>query len=720
MQMRRNTPWVLAAAGCLMILAAACGGAQQLAAGTSELAPAPAAKLPWPPPDAPARTASGFMTQLNGSEWTASGGSVVNESSSLRMSGATALPWAIYTVAQLDVDNELTGIMVMFDEQPGGPGDGTALFVGLANYELGAWEWFDPPTEPFSHATGDDPKYRSPAGTAHVAVALAGTGEALVDTVTFTHTGDTGQIDAPENLTGEVLDVELVQLDWDDVEGASGYNVYRSRNEDLSVPKWLNQEDGLVTTSEYTDEIVATGYYYWYWVTAVASDESARSNVIQLWAFEINMAAPTNLRVTDRGAESFRVAWDWEGADPGGGFRIYLHTEPDFLITDDQAEVKWVIGGGTRSFNVTGREPGIIYYWKMCARALGGELGRISEEATGASAGYWTWSDIETIAEALIPFRAVRVGDEMAVAYFSGYSIDLAVRNAGVWTSDTAMQGAESRVFADSLDLDYSGGTYLVAGGDASAGDAWAAYGSPGSWTNDRVHGDGNTGLFHPESGKYVAAAASDTELAVVHYDLTGAVLRIHTKPLSGGGWTNTSMRSLTGGTSPDHDIAFLGTNVYVLSADLFTTELLFGDRDGGWVFSDVRDTSTPKLTQYINLMRFDDQWYATGFYGGDQELHILNGTTLPWTGQEVCDGLGYYARFAGEGEEAIAIFQGSGSFQFARYSKGWAYERISVPGTTNFDSACDVLLIGGVPHFFFRDEGDGMIKVAKGTPPEE
>ncbi|GEM_PF-1707583 len=719
MQMRRNTPWILAAACGLMILAAACGGAQRLGAGTSELAPAPPADLPWPPPPGPSRQASDFVTQLSGSEWTASGGSVVNESSSLRMSGAAALPWAIYTVAQLSADNELTGIMVMFDEQPGGPGDGTALFVALANYELGAWEWFDPPTQPFSHATGGDPKYRGPAGTGHVAIALAGAGEALVDTVTFTHTGDTGQVAAPQNLTGEVVDVELVELDWDDVEGASGYNVYRSRNADLSAPKWLNDGDGLVAASEYTDESLTKGYY-WYWVTAVAGDESDPSNVVQLWAFANNLPAPTNLRVTDRAAESFTAAWDWDGANPGGGFVIYLHTLPDFLITDPAAESRSITYGGTRELPISGREPGVVYYWKMCARAAGFELGRISEEATGSSSGYWTWADVETIAEAPIPFRAVRVGDEMAVAYFNGYSIDVAVRDAGVWTSDTAMVGAANRVFSDTLDLAYSGGTYVVAGGDNSAGDAWAAYGSPGDWTNDRVHGDGDTGLFHPESGKYVAAAASDTELAVMHYDLTGGAVRMHTKQLSGGGWSNTSIRALDPTTTPDHTAAFLGTNLFVLSADALTDELLLGDRDGGWVFSDVRDASTPKITLFLNLLRFQDEWLAAGFNSGGHELHVLNGTTLPWTGQEIADGLGYYVRVAAEGEEAIAIFYGSGQYHFARYSAGWTYERISVPDTTDFDGMCDVLLIGGVPHFFFRDEDDGMIKVARGTPPEE
>lgn len=700
-----------------------CGGSQHLANGGSAADNSHGATpveqaLPWPPPAGPVRHVSDYQTQFYGSEWSTKSAAASNEGDALRLSGGGSLPWAIYCVSGLEALNQLIAVAASFSVEPASPGDSTALFVALANYRRNSWEWHAAQSPSFFMNLGDGDDYTNLSGEAYLALALAGPGEALVESVSFTHTG-LGS--GPRHLAGEVTGLGGVELSWDAVEGALGYNVYRSRNRDLSDAEQLNATP--LAVLEYTDTAGQPGWYYWYWVTAVADNESGRGNVVRLWLWETDLPAPLNLRVTGSGTDSFDLAWDWDGPNPAEGFMVYFNTTPDFLITDTMApdfEKDWVLSPYSREYTKTPRRPGALYYWKMCALGPGGARGRLSAEASASSFGTWTWGNVETIAAGDVPLRATRADGEMAVAYFNGSSVDVAVSDQGEWSSDTAIQSDTSRWFGYYLDIDYQDGLYAVVSCEQSAGDAYVSFGAPGDWLRHRVDGDGSTGIPHEVSGLYIKVAVGESEIAVMHYYLSASRLRLHTRPRDEATWTRSDLRNFGADALPAHDLEHLGSTLYVLSSDIHSGEIELASSENPWRFDPVLEDGAPALTQYINLVRCGEKWYATGFDRANKDLYILEGDALPWSYTRIAEGGGYEARLATEGDEVAVIYRAANQLQFATLSAGWQPAPVAIPGVGSTNAVCDLVLLNGLAYVFFRDRDDGMIKVVQGTPPAE
>ena len=119
--------------------------------------------IPWPP--VAERSASDFYLQLFGNEWVLKSGSVNSYGYSLQLDGGGDLPWAIYSIDGLSPTNELRQVRIEFTETPLAPGDGTRLFIGLADYRLDSWVWFDPvKPSPWLHAYTDPQSYRNSGG----------------------------------------------------------------------------------------------------------------------------------------------------------------------------------------------------------------------------------------------------------------------------------------------------------------------------------------------------------------------------------------------------------------------------------------------------------------------------------------------------------------------------------------------------------------------------
>ncbi len=69
------------------------------------------------------------------------------------------------------------------------------------------------------------------------------------------------------------------ELKWDEVEGATGYNVKRSQIENGPYAVVANQ----VTGDTYTDQTATNGLTYYYVITAVNSEgESSKSNEVKV------------------------------------------------------------------------------------------------------------------------------------------------------------------------------------------------------------------------------------------------------------------------------------------------------------------------------------------------------------------------------------------------------------------------------------------------------
>jgi hypothetical protein len=728
------------------------------------------------------------------------------------MDGSLALPWAIYSIDAIGSTNELVVVSVNFTALPIAPGDGTAMFIGLANHNLERWEWYSPTSSPWVMGYPNRIDYHSDTGVAHVAVVLAGPGTGSVESVSFLHTADYAL--PPENLTAEVQDVELVFLDWDAASGAEGYNVYRATLPDLSDSAKINNDT--VTPTEYTDDSLKAGKFYFYNTTSVAYNESDPSNTARIWAYEVDMPAPLNVRVGRKSNDWFTIEWDWAYTEPGGGFELFIDTEADFII-DQTTDNRTIYGFKPREYTFDEREEGVTYYIKMCALSLGGLRGRLSEEipaATGDplptymaygyvkdgggigiqdvtvaitggetgsdttdSSGYWevleledgsncaatptklgwdfapisssftidggneevpdfvgtsywwTWNDVNTIGPGIPPIRAVAVGaSQIAVAYFNSTGVDLAVGMDDSWAIDTPLASGYEMF----IDMAYGGGSYIVVAFHLATGDAWAATGTPGSWSPERIHGDGSDALGHRESGYNITAGASDTEFAIVHEVVPNAEnpqdpgMMLHTRAISGDTWTEDIIREFGDNSIVGLSTCFawVGTNLHILTTDTFISELLWGDRDGGWVWEDVLDGGGQYMPSNQDLHWFQDEWYTPGFSAGYGNLYLVNGTDLPWTVNLLDPGnnIGYYARLAVENDEAIMIYYGSQQYHMSLYSETWQTEQINVNGTSigDFGANADVVLLGGSPYFIFQDESDGNIKIAKGTPPPE
>jgi len=707
--------------------AAGCGGGNGITAGI-----APPMGLPWPPP-ASLRQSSASDFNYNGSDYALKSNTATEDGNSLLLSGGGDLPWAIFAQPGLSSANELVSLGATSSEAPLEAGDGTKLYIALANFGIDSWEWFAPDGSPWAQDVSDPQHYRGPGGMGYVAVALAGPGTASVDTISIHTSGN--YLPAPQNLTAEATMVELVELDWDDVIGAGGYNVYRAAKPDMSGRVKVNSEP--VPDSSFEDYFIDFPNYFrnryvYYQVTAVGAIESAPSNTAKVWVFGVDAPAPQNFRVEDRTAEMIRVAWDWEGPNPSRGFRVFIDTEPDFHI-DEETE-NYLVYPHLRSYPRQGCEKDVIYYFKVCIETSQYNYGRLSPEISASVTNYWDWSDVQTITTGQTPLRALKIGSEFAVAYFNGPNVDVAVSDTGVWSSDTALwENGGLHIYAEYLGFAHADDTYLVTAWESRAGDSWAAYGTPGNWTRDRIHGDGNTALFHPESGFFCTCATNGEELAVIQLfnqaPPNAPQLLLHTKMLPDGSWNQSVFRQLESGNvyTPEHNLTFFNGDLYYLGTHGLEAELYFTSRNGGWVFDSTTDIAQEpgmRLRKYLDLTRFNDKWYSTAYDAISQRLYMLDeADPLPWNLQAITplsESTGYYARMDSEGAEAMAIFYGGGSYHFARYSKDWNSEIIIVPGVDDFGNSAEILLSGGEPYFIFRDDTTGEIKIARGVPPEE
>ena len=712
---------------CLLLVislaSVGCGGGSQ-PASSSPLAQ-DSQGLAWPPPEG-AHAASAYLQTVDGADFIARGGNTAVITPRLVFTGGGNLPWAIYSYGDLDSDNELVSVYAEFTETPNTPGDGTRFYFAIANFETDTWQWIGSPTEasPWICPPVNADFYRDDEGFAYLAVVLHGRGYGQLYSVTFDHEANQGMIDAPENLVADTPAPNQVDLDWDDVAYAEGYNVYRSTDKHFLSQSKVNPEP--LTASEFTDTLSTDGNYYFYRVTAVAAQESAHSNTVEVWVFGDDLPAPYNLQVTNRTDDSFTISWDYDGSPYG--YKLYIDTVPDFTMYSETMQ-EHTKGGFASSNLFGGLTQGVTYYVKLCAYdGMTDPCGRMSEEISGACGGSWTWSEAELIGTGQPPVRAV-VGDGViAASYFNGFSVYFAIRDDGTWRVEEALPST-TEYFTDYQDLCYGGGTYLVTSFAHDPGDCWVAEWdsatATGNWTRTRIHGNGSTGLGEHVSGMYVACAASDTELAVAHYYLTTNELMLHTRTINGGSWdAGTVIRDgYTAGCTAANSLAYLDGNLYVLATENLINELYFGDRTGGWAWADIRDASETKLSKHHDLQRFNGEWWSTGYQTSDKDLYLIHGESAPWE-YDLEDGLagiaGNYARLAVEDDEAVVIQKKDGSYYFALYSEDWDWHAISVPGVEDYESDADVVLLEGVPYLVFEDDDTGEIKIAYGIAPEE
>lgn len=90
--------------------------------------------------------------------------------------------------------------------------------------------------------------------------------------------GGSLSLDAPANVTASRTDEFVLGVTWDQVNGADGYNIYRS--ESASRPEMPYRQG---VTSPFSDYDALPGREYWYWVEATNSTKRGMSEGVKGW-----------------------------------------------------------------------------------------------------------------------------------------------------------------------------------------------------------------------------------------------------------------------------------------------------------------------------------------------------------------------------------------------------------------------------------------------------
>ena len=685
--------------------------------------------LPWPPLPAQPRQATDDVIAFKGREFSQHGGGAAANGDHTDFTGGGALPWAIYALPGFSPAIEVAQVELDFMLTEGTPGDGTMLYVGLSDYSRGLWEWHaaTPPT--FSQAIADGSPYRSATGAVAIAVLLWGPGTASVSEVRYSRAGDTDLV-APANLAAQA-NFSHILLDWDDVGNTLGYNVYRALEPDFPAPVKVNSTP--LAVSSYDDSTVQQNVVYYYKVTAVAGQsESPQSNMVDIFSPQVNAVVPTNCQLTGNGVRTASVSWEYPDTGLVSSFEILVSEVKDFSL--NSVVLQRFPTASQRSYTINTLTPGHAYYWRITTLNPVYKRGRMADDVSAGvpEAPGWGWGPVETVGVGVSPVALIEEGGDLSAAYFSGgenHDVYFGRRATGVWTAGVSAL-TESLVgggFSSYMDMVYGAGNHVIFAYAWMPNDLWVEIGSPGSWTTQRVDGDGSIALGHDVSGQYCRGAADDNEYAVIQYHYYAQSTVIQTRLASGGSWTRTVIR--TGVTyAPCYDsIAFDAGDLHVLSMDHGGHELLYGTRSGGYALSDIADSGGADIGVSNDLTRVGGAWLTPAQDETNCKLFAIGGDAASWSKDEVIsstDQIGVYARMAPwKSDGAVTVFFAYAApvrWYFAVLDGGsWTAAQLVMSGVTP-GTSMDVACIGDAPYILFEDTvpEPNVVKCAMGTPP--
>lgn len=533
----------------------------------------------------------------------------------------------------------------------------------------------------------------------------------------------------PQNLRATPF-VAQIQLDWDAVVGATGYEVFRDDSWRWDNPVLLTATP--VPDPTYVDDAGVTGRIYYYRVRATHIGHSGLSAMVDVFMPQVDLPAPQNPRATDITQIEFRTAWDWAAENPTS-FTAYVSPYPNFsLLVEDDSESKVQQGWG-RSLLWDERTEQTTYYFRIVARNSSG-YGRMTDDIAVTTKGFWHWENVEDIGPGAAPLVMLKDGGDLTAAYFNGKVVDVARRDAGVWTVDPGVLSTadDSGGFSSYLDLAAYNGNYVLASFAMRPGDLWAATGTLGAWTTGRVDGDGSDGLGHTVSGEYCKVAASADEFALLYRDAPLNAVLVRTLPTSGGSWSGGTM--LASNNEPlYHSAVYEGTNLFVLTMDSINHQLLFGDRDGGWVFTDIADSSGENLGAFNQLLKVGTYWWTPAVNETTGDFYTITGDGATWDKTTVSTAgvfgnpIGAYCRLTQFGADMAMVFYDFsptppdpniwwyGIYRSA--TQTWEIQPLQLSGASPGVSM-DIAVIGVVPFILFCDLTDNHVKCLRGVPP--
>ncbi|MCB1220751.1 MAG: fibronectin type III domain-containing protein [Planctomycetales bacterium] len=680
--------------------------------GTVDILPAEAGDLSWPPADN-FRKASDDSIELLGNEFSSAGGGAHAVSTVCKLNDGTA-PWAIYSLSSFDT-LDLGSIKAEYNILTGA---GTVLYIGMANYNKGRWEWFST-TENGSYTfTPVTPAhYASPNGNVHIALLRTGPATIDVQKLTFNRVGDV-TITAPKNLRSDEQTPENIGLQWDPVPGAQSYNVYFSRWSDLRDPLKLNTEP--VTGPDFDYTPILKGVIYYFFVTAVGATESGPSDYIDLFAPTIDMPAPQNPRVDEATPDSVTIGWDWNieelGPEPANGFYVYLKAEKDFNL-EPEIEIRYRSQSWARSAQFNNLQTNTLYYFRIVGVSLNNSRGRMTDDLPAITGEFWDWTQVHPIGNGSEPIRAVATGNTASVIWLGANaggtpsgSVAFAQGTGSSWSvGDCGLEfGTES--FDNYLDISERNGKFLVGAFDFLNQDLYASYGDPGNgWTKEFVADGTKVGQFDvPSAGNHLSVAITDDSYYIIDKDYYAKLTYMREKPIAGGSWTSTSVRTLNDSGFPVQlEMKANGNNPEYMYFDYEIHELLFGKGPAPYAPAVISDNMGDNNGLYTDLVMTPGGWVSTSYDVTNDDLYLLRQSGGSWNSEDLATGgYGGHARlepFRGTGLICVYL-DDSTNWYCSVYDGSQWFQQVMLMPIVKPATGAELVVVNDVPYFLVEE----------------
>ena len=197
-------------------------------------------------------------------------------------------------------------------------------------------------------------KFRKTAAGLLSAVMIAGCAFVLpAETNPFVTVSEAAsKLNAPENITA-TSDSSSVTIEWDEVDGADGYVLYRySASKKAYIPV-DSFEDTTCTVND-----LKSGTTYRFRIAAYKLKKGKKAAQKQSEMIKIateKMPGPTNVTGT---VASNSIKLKWDAVEGIGAFRVYC-------MEDGESDYKLVGTSKKNEYNVTGLKPETIYHFKV-------------------------------------------------------------------------------------------------------------------------------------------------------------------------------------------------------------------------------------------------------------------------------------------------------------------------------------------------------------------